>query len=139
MCSPRQGTTGGDVTIDVRTSMASDWVVVAEESQDADGDGVLDADDLCPNTAPLGTARPDRLKKNRFAVDASGSFVDKNGSPSGYTIHDHRWLRRIPRLSLQDGLGRGHLRVSISREHVPNLGRERAGLTHHGQIPQIND
>lgn len=80
---------------------------------DADGDGVLDADDQCADT-DLSADDPESPKKNRFYADADGNFVDGDGNLSGYTIADTGGCSR-QQIIAAAGLGGGHERFGISR------------------------
>lgn len=92
---------------------SSDQLTVTVVNPDSDGDGVLDTVDECPNTS-LATDAPDSPRKNRFFVDANGSFVDGNGTASGYTIADTRGCSSKQIVEAAD-LGRGHTRFGLSR------------------------
>jgi len=79
---------------------------------DADGDGVSDADDVCP-----GTDLPDgilQLKVNRFAANTVGVFVGAKGTPSGYTIADTGGCSATQIISAA-GLGNAHARFGVTR------------------------
>jgi hypothetical protein len=89
-------------------------VAIIPSAPDSDRDNVFDVRDVCPDTNPLGTATPDRLKKNRFAVDTAGDFVGKFGASSGYTIHDAAGCDEAQIIE-SAGLGKGHTKFGISR------------------------
>jgi hypothetical protein len=82
------------------------------DTVDTDDDGVDDGAEVCP-----ATLLPDKpshgLKKNRFAADTTGAFVDTDGTPSGYTVADTGgcWATQIITAA---GLGNGHTRFGIS-------------------------
>jgi hypothetical protein len=82
---------------------------------DVDGDAVANDDDLCRNTT-LGDP-PERLKKNRFAADAEGRFVDVNGTPSGFDVADTYGCDEDQIIGLA-GLGTGHIRFGITRSAI---------------------
>lgn len=80
---------------------------------DADDDGVVDADDVCPDT-DLDESPPPTWKKNRFWANASGEFVDAQGSSSGYDMVDTAGCSASQIIEAQ-GLGSGHRRHGLSR------------------------
>lgn len=79
---------------------------------DTDGDGVTDADDMCPATS-LGDP-PEKLKKNRFAADATGLFVDVQGTESGFSVVDAFGCDEDQIIELMN-LGAGHNKFGITR------------------------
>ncbi len=79
---------------------------------DVDGDGVINNDDICPLTTL--NDPPERLKKNRFATDADGFFVDVNGTESGFTVTDTCGCDEDQIIELL-ALGGGHERFGITR------------------------
>jgi hypothetical protein len=89
-------------------------VAIIPSAPDTDLDNVFDVRDVCPDTNQLGSEPPDRLKKNRFAVDDAGDFVDKLGTSSGYTIHDTAGCDETQIIESAD-LGKGHTKFGISR------------------------
>jgi hypothetical protein len=89
-------------------------VAIIPSAPDSDRDNVFDVRDVCPDTNPLGSQTPDRLKKNRFAVDDGGDFVDRLGTSSGYTIHDTAGCDEAQIIEGAD-LGKGHTNFGLSR------------------------
>jgi hypothetical protein len=79
---------------------------------DADGDGVLDADDLCDETV-LPEPEPEGWKKNHYIADGSGNFVDPNGREAGVTIADTGGCSDAQIVEAA-GLGQGHARFGIT-------------------------
>lgn len=79
---------------------------------DIDGDTVANGDDYCPMTTF--NDPPDGLKKNRFATNVEGLFVDVNGIESGYSINDTSGCDEDQIVGLLD-LGGGHERFGITR------------------------
>ena len=93
--------------------LTSGFVTVDEVVDlDADGDGVLDDVDMCP--ASTLDDPPEKLKKNRFAVDDAGLFVDVNGSESGFTIVDTFGCDEDQIIEMM-GLGGGHEKFGITQ------------------------
>lgn len=86
---------------------------------DEDDDGVFDVDDLCLGTAPLGSATTPGLKHNRYAVDASGHFVDGDGDDSGYTIFVGAGCDETQIIDAV-GLGKGHSKFGLSKGALKN-------------------
>jgi len=82
---------------------------------DTDGDGVLDTDDLCPATTL--NDPPDQLRKNRFAADAEGMFVDVNGTESGFSVIDTFGCDEDQIIEIA-GLGKGHDRFGITTSAI---------------------
>jgi hypothetical protein len=80
---------------------------------DVDGDQVANGDDLCGQTE-LAEAEPAEWKKNRYAADASGSFVDANGRESGITVVDTFGCSGV-QIVEASGLGQGHSRFGITK------------------------
>ena len=80
---------------------------------DADLDGVPDADDVC-----AGTMLPDEplveLKRNRFAANDSGEFVDGTGRSAGLTLMDTAGCSAAQVIAAA-GLGAGHSKFGISK------------------------
>jgi hypothetical protein len=89
-------------------------VAIIPSAPDSDRDNVSDVRDACPETNPLGSDTPDKWKKNRFAVDSAGDFVDKLATSSGYTIHDTAGCDEAQIIESAD-LGKGHTRFGLSR------------------------
>jgi hypothetical protein len=89
-------------------------VAIIPSAPDSDRDNVFDVRDVCPDTNPLGSQTPDRLKKNRFAVGVAGDFVDRLGTSSGYTIHDAAGCDEA-QIVESAGLGNGHAKFGLSR------------------------
>ena len=85
---------------------------------DVDGDTVANGEDMCPITTF--NDPPDGLKKNRFAVDAAGLFVDVNGTESGYSVVDTFGCDEDQIIDLMH-LGRGHERFGITRGVLKNF------------------
>lgn len=83
------------------------------QNPDSDGDGVLDVDDICPGSVIPETGDFE-LKKNRFAVDVDGNFVDVDGTFSGYTIGDTGGCSATQIIE-DGGYGLGHERFGITR------------------------
>lgn len=79
---------------------------------DADGDTVADDGDLCPWSVL--NDPPDEWKKNRYAVDAQGWFVDVTGMPSGFTIAATFGCGEDQIIQML-GLGNAHERFGITR------------------------
>src|SRR5437867_3075140 len=79
---------------------------------DSDGDGVDDAVDACPGTV-MAERLPPHWKKNRFAANAAGQFVDANGAPSGISVVDTCGCSGS-QIIAADGLSRGHSEYGIS-------------------------
>jgi hypothetical protein len=79
---------------------------------DTDSDGVLDDADNCPFTT-LGDP-PDGLKKNHFAANDAGLFVDGKGTESGFSITDTAGCDEDQIIELM-GLGNGHVMFGITR------------------------
>jgi len=79
---------------------------------DVDGDTVLNADDMCPSTT-LGDP-PAMLKKNRFAADAAGLFVDVNVTESGFSVADTFGCDEDQIIEIME-LGGGHVKFGIPR------------------------
>lgn len=79
---------------------------------DIDGDDVNNDDDQCPLTT-LGDP-PDRWKKNRFAADADGHFVDVNLKDSGIEVSDTYGCDEDQIIDMM-GLGVAHERFGITR------------------------
>lgn len=79
---------------------------------DRDGDSVFGSDDLCPWTTL--DDPPAELKKNRFAVDAYGRFVDVYATESGFTIETTFGCDEDQIIELL-GLGKAHDRFGITR------------------------
>jgi hypothetical protein len=52
---------------------------------DSDGDGVVNDDDLCPDTELPDAFTP---KKNRYGADENGNFVDPFGRDAGLSVAD---------------------------------------------------
>jgi hypothetical protein len=52
---------------------------------DSDGDGVLNDEDLCPDTELPDAFAP---KKNRYSADENGNFVDPFGRDAGLSVAD---------------------------------------------------
>jgi hypothetical protein len=82
-------------------------------SVDADGDGVLDADDLCSGTDLAGDTNPD-VKRNRLWSNASGMFAFGDGTDSGITVADTGGCSASQVIEAA-GLGRGHVKFGISK------------------------
>ncbi len=80
---------------------------------DADGDGVFDADDVCPGTV-LPEDRPAGLRKNRFYANELGNFIDAGGTSAGITVIDTGGCSGIQIIEVV-GLGSGHVRFGITR------------------------
>lgn len=80
---------------------------------DVDGDGVANANDVCLDTPALGSVTTDALKKNRYAVDATGAFTSADGSDSGYTITDTEGCDEHQIIDAL-GLGEGHTKFGLS-------------------------
>ena len=92
--------------------LTSGFVTVDEVVDlDADNDGVVDDDDMCPATSLNDT--PDKWKKNRFA-NIDGDFVDADGTFSGFTIVDTFGCDGDQIIELM-GLGRGHEKLGITQ------------------------
>ena len=73
---------------DVAAPSGSAYVFTSTETPaDADGDGVLDADDVCAGT-DLSEPAPPRLQRYRYWTDENGAFVDKSGRASRFDIED---------------------------------------------------
>ena len=79
---------------------------------DIDGDTVLNGDDYCSFTTL--NDPPDGLKKNRFATDAVGLFVDVNGTESGFSIGDTFGCDEDQIIEVMD-LGGGHVKFGITQ------------------------
>jgi hypothetical protein len=80
---------------------------------DSDGDGVPDVSDVCPATV-LPDTPTDDLKRNRFAANSDGVFVDARGALSGYTLADTGGCSAT-QIIAEAGLGDGHTRFGITR------------------------
>jgi hypothetical protein len=81
---------------------------------DGDGDGVLDADDLCPDTV-LPDAPTVGLKGARFAAQADGTFDSGIDRFDGlYTLADTAGCSATQIIALQD-LSSGHTKHGISK------------------------
>ncbi len=80
---------------------------------DFDGDGVLNADDLCPGT-DLNEAPPDGWRRNRYWTTSSGAFLDPFGRDSGFTIVDTGGCS-ASQIIEEAGLGVGHSRFGITK------------------------
>ena len=78
---------------------------------DADGDGVLDADDLCADTVP--DAFP-QLQKNRYAANSEGELVSQLKNAPTYTLDDTAGCSASQIIVLADA-GAGHERFGLSR------------------------
>jgi hypothetical protein len=99
--------------VDTAGNLASCTFTLTVLPLDSDGDGVLDPDDVCPATV-VPDEPTDGLKKNRFAADASGAFLDGEGTPSGYTLVDTGGCSATQIIERAE-LGTGHTRFGISR------------------------
>ncbi|WP_423982253.1 hypothetical protein [Ilumatobacter sp.] len=76
---------------------------------DTDGDGVLDDDDVCPDTS-LPDAAPTRgLKRNHYVADGAGNF-----GTSGYTVADAGGCSASQIIAAAE-LGKGHTKHGLSR------------------------
>jgi subtilisin-like proprotein convertase family protein len=120
------GEASGTWTLDIVDNFGGDsgtlngWgITVTIQPPDADGDGVLDDFDVCPNTArPEATVPSNRLGVNRFAlIDGDGTF-DTN-SPGGggpgtsYTLDATAGCSCEQIIAIQE-LGNGHLKFGCS-------------------------
>jgi hypothetical protein len=114
----RAGVPGSPADIWVRTSQASDWVVV--RALDSDGDGVGNSADLCPGTDLASDAAPEGLKKNRLWSTTSGAFVFGDGSDSGVTVTDSGGCSASQIIEAA-GLGAGHTRFGISKSALASF------------------
>lgn len=102
------GTNQTQITFNPTGKLEIDW----GPEPDSDGDGVPDASDVCP-----GTELPDvilGIKKNRYAANSDGQFVDSNGMSSGYSISDTGGCSGSQIID-SAGLGEGHLRFGITQ------------------------
>jgi hypothetical protein len=80
---------------------------------DDDNDGVFDGDDLCAATV-LPESEPSKWKKNHYIADASGTFVDPDGSEAGVTVSDTGGCSGAQIIEAA-GLGGGHVRFGITK------------------------
>ncbi len=85
-----------------------------ESKQDADGDGVLDANDVCPATSLPDPQPTLGLRKNRYIASANGEFVDNSGNSSGIRVQDTGGCSGA-QVIVEAGLGEGHTRFGITR------------------------
>ena len=83
--------------------------VPADVVLDADGDGVLDDDDRCPDTD---VEDPGDLR-NRFRAAIGGDFVDTNGGSAGVTLQDTAGCNAAQIIAAMD-LGKGHVKFGIT-------------------------
>jgi len=79
---------------------------------DIDGDEVPNSGDICPMTTL--DDPPDGLKKNRFAANDAGLFVDADGTESGISVADTFGCDEDQIIDLM-GLGNAHERFGITR------------------------
>lgn len=82
---------------------------LAAGGTDSDGDGVDDADDLCPDSV-LSESTP---QKNRYRADADGDFVNGRGQSSGITVADTGGCSAAQIIEAA-GLGNGHVKHGLS-------------------------
>ena len=80
------------------------------ETSDADGDGVVDAADVCADTTF--TAGPAKLKRNQFWSPSADGFVDGTGV-IGFTLEDTAGCS-AQQIVVEAGLGKGHLKTGLS-------------------------
>jgi len=83
--------------------------VVIETSTDDDGDGVLDAQDVCADTSF--SASPD-LKPNHYWSTSADGFVDRSGAVA-YTLAEAGGCS-AEQIIAAAGLGKGHLKSGLS-------------------------
>ena len=84
-----------------------------EVDTNSDGDSVSDTFDLCPGTL-LPEAVPPQLKKNRYYADATGNFIDANGTSAGITVVDTFGCSGS-QIVAATGAGAAHLRFGVTR------------------------
>lgn len=92
------------------------FLQIVPAPSDADADGLADSADRCPNTTlPDSFAGTKKDKKDRYAADATGLFVDGLGTSSGYTVVDTRGCSGKQIIAASDR-GKGYGKDGLTRE-----------------------
>lgn len=94
------------------------WQMVSIELGDSDGDGVLDAEDVCPDTVIPESVPTVRLGVNRFALtDGDGVFdttAPKGNGPNRSYTTEQTGGCSCAQIIAELGLGNGHTKFGCS-------------------------